>query len=130
MRYDDCPGCGVTDYGWEMPDERARIVWDLVGWDPETGEYEEAVFATITIRRIWDRTCNYCDGADWRPEWELKLPGMGTYRLPSQDAAWLVLDNERKRLGFSPKKLEAIRQYEEDEADYRALCEMERRMGC
>jgi hypothetical protein len=95
--YDDCPGCGRRDYGWEMPDVRSTLYIShcrckpaCVCTDEERKDYDSEFQGCIcqdngcecdrsevkvTIRRIFDRECNYCGGWDYRCVWDVSLDG-------------------------------------------------------
>ena len=117
--YDDepgCPGCGVRDYGWEMPDVRStlfisncRCKTACVCTDAERTEldYEpgecictengcecDSTKIQVRINRIWDRECGHCGGADWRPEWQVLKDGKVVATVPSENAAGAVIEAE------------------------------------
>ena len=116
--HDDCPGCGATDYGFEMPDVRStlyisncRCKAECVCTDEERKSYDPEAEANlcicvdngcdcdqttiqVKINRIWDKTCSYCDGADWRPEWQVLKDGKVVATVPSETAAHAVIEAE------------------------------------
>lgn len=96
MSYDDCPGCGVTDYGWEMPDVRSTLTINGCRCKPEcvcTSEDRGEDYAEgeciceengcdcdhsevkVRVRRVFDRECGYCGGADYRCVFDVLLDG-------------------------------------------------------
>jgi hypothetical protein len=118
-----CPGCGVRDYGFDEPDVRStlyiancRCKPACVCTESEKKDYmgdaegegfgkDECICAVngcecdrdeikVRINRIWDQSCAYCDGADWRPEWHIVKDGKVIATVPSEDAAHAVIAAE------------------------------------
>ena len=116
---DDCPGCGRRDLGFELPDVRSTLripacrcktscvctpeekadafdkfeaepgcICEDLGCDCEDDKIE------VKINRIWDQTCGHCDGADWRPEFQVLLNGKVVATVPSEEAADAVIQAE------------------------------------
>ena len=111
MYYDDyddgCPGCGVRDYGWELSDTRGTLYHGDCsckgGCTCEQAECPcdegddcscERSKIQIQINRIWDQECDYCGGVDWRPEWLVLKDGKTVATVPSEAAAWAVVEAE------------------------------------
>lgn len=117
MYYDEpgCPGCGVRDYGWELPDVRSTLFHgdcrckancvctaedrgeDLADGEcvcEECGCECERSKIQIRINRVWDRECSYCGGVDWRPSWVVLKDGKTIATVPSESAAHAVVEAE------------------------------------
>ena len=113
----DCPGCGVKDYGFEMPDIRSTLIIsgcrckaECVCTDEERTELEyepgeciceengcecdQDIKIQVKINRVWDKTCSHCDGVDWRPEWQVLKDGKVVATVPSESAADAVVGAE------------------------------------
>jgi len=112
----DCPKCGVRDYGFEMSDVRStlyisncRCKGGCVCTDEERGEdyaadecicaengceCEDQTTIKVRINRIWDQQCSYCDGVDWRPEWQVLKDDKVVATVPSERAADAVVEAE------------------------------------
>ena len=88
--HDHCPGCGRNDLGWEMSDVRSSLEISTCD-DSESCEEGccdcETHRVKVTIRRVWDRTCDYCDGADYRCVYDLSLDGVTLKTFASEAAA-------------------------------------------
>jgi hypothetical protein len=87
----DCRGCGVRDYGFEMPDVRTTL-YVACGCSDEC-ECERTKVQT-RIKRIWDKECGQCGGVDWRPSWEVLKDGVVVATVPSENAADAVIAAE------------------------------------
>lgn len=79
MYHDDCPGCGAYDHGWDMSDVRTTLYISTCDEDNEACQeaecdHEDHVIK-VTIRRVWDQRCGYCDAADYRCVYDLTLDG-------------------------------------------------------
>lgn len=111
----DCRGCGVRDVGFETPDIRStlyisncRCKGGCVCTDEErSGDYApsecicvengcdcDQTTIQVKINRIWDKQCSYCDGIDWRPEWQVLKDGSVVASVPSESAADAVISAE------------------------------------
>lgn len=116
---DSCRSCGRRDYGWDMPDtrttlyiskckcktkcvctdeERAEFKMDPGDCACERGESccedDAETKIEVHLNRIWDQTCPGCDGADWRPEWQVLKDGVVVATVPSEAAADAVIEAE------------------------------------
>jgi hypothetical protein len=98
MSYDDCPGCGREDLGWNMSDVRqtlhisdCRCVPSCVCSAEEKLDFGDADFddciceengcdcgqitIKVKVRRVFDRECEVCMGADYRCVYDVLLDG-------------------------------------------------------
>jgi hypothetical protein len=100
MYYDDepdCRGCGVRDYGFDMPDVRSTLYVSKCETPAECEEDGcecEQTKIQVRIKRIWDKECGYCGGVDWRPSWEVLEDGKVIATVPSESAADAVVEAE------------------------------------
>jgi len=107
--YDDCPGCGRRDYGWDMPDVRSTLYIsrcrckqgcvctdaerEELGYEPgecicqENGCECDRSTVKVTIRRVWDQECGHCDGVDYRCVWDVSLDGTVVKSADSEEDA-------------------------------------------
>jgi hypothetical protein len=111
----DCPGCGVRDYGFEMPDVRTTlyisncrckdgcVCQDDVPDEDFQRDLEcccvdgcecDRIKIQVKINRIWDKECGHCGGVDWRPEWLVLKDGKTVATVPSENAADAVIAAE------------------------------------
>lgn len=112
MQYEnDCPGCGQEDHGWNMPDVRSTLhinnctcatacqcdekEMQELGYEPDECMCEvngcdcadREITIKVVIRRIFDRTCEYCDGSDYRCVYDVKLDSQVVKTVNSEDEA-------------------------------------------
>jgi hypothetical protein len=109
--YEDCPGCGRRDYGWEMPDVRATLTINncrckdgCVCTDEERTEFSpdepfdgciceengcecDHVTIKVVIRRIFDQECAHCGGPDYRCVWDVQLDGTVVKTFDAEEKA-------------------------------------------
>jgi len=120
MNYDeqDCPRCGDVDHGWNFPDIRETLyidncrckdgcvctAEDRAGSGSDYAPDEcicesnscdcERTKIQVKILRIWDKTCGFCGGSDWRPQWLVLKDGGVVATVPSESAAHAVIEAE------------------------------------
>jgi hypothetical protein len=104
-----CPGsCGRNDHGWNTSDTRltrtiagCRCLDQCVCTDEERADYTPDAFdgcmcedngcgcdndttIKVVIQRIWDKTCDYCEGSDYRCAFSVLLDGASIKQFASQ----------------------------------------------
>lgn len=125
----DCPKCDAIDYGFELPDVRAKYHLEncLCERDCKCSkaileEHEgcacdeycscDPIVLTVQISRVWDQQCGYCGGTDWRPEWLGKKDGKTIVYAESEGQAGDAL------LAMFPKAVYDEPHFNEDTRSY------------
>jgi len=86
----DCPGCGRYDHGFDMSDVRTSLLIPTCEGSKECEEEGcecESIAVKVTVKRIFDRECEYCGGADYRCVFDLSLDGSHVKRFSSESDA-------------------------------------------
>lgn len=86
----DCPGCGQYDHGFDMSDVRSNLNISTCEGSEECEENGcecEGITIKVTIKRIYDVDCNFCDGIDYRCVFDLSVDGAVIKRFASKDLA-------------------------------------------
>jgi hypothetical protein len=106
--YEDCPGCGRYDHGFNMSDVRSNLTIDCCKCQPKCScttedrgdDYsdDECVCrengcdcdhhkVKVTVQRVFDKDCDYCGGVDYRCVFNVTLDGARIKRCESEREA-------------------------------------------
>lgn len=116
--YNECPGCGVIDYGFDLHDERERILLDLENFE-EDEEFWSPVWIKIVIDRYWGVPCPAdCGGMTYECRYRLIRKNRRDLIVDSLTEAIDLANALRLVMHHSKEKLKEMARYEKELNDW------------